>query len=151
MADSNNSLEGCGFLLSDVSRLLRRNFNRRVQELELTQAQWRTLAILSRKPGISQKHLADILEMQPISVGRLLDRLQAADWIERRPDPDDRRAVCLHLTPKADPILKKIKAHGAETIKQATQGISKDDLEKLFDLLGRMRANVIDCEDVKGK
>jgi DNA-binding MarR family transcriptional regulator len=151
MAESTNTLESCGFMVHDVARLMRRNFNRRVQDLQMTQAQWRTIAILSRKPGISQKALADILEIQPISAARLLDRLQAAEWIERRPDPDDRRAVQLHLTDKADPITKKIRAKAAETYKQAMTGISEEDQQKFFDVLTRMRANVIDCDETKGK
>lgn len=139
-------LDHCGFMLSDVARLVRRNFNRRVTELKMTQEQWRTIAILSRNPGISQKSLADILEMQPISVGRLIDRLQAAGFIERRPDPADRRAFCLHLTPQADPILKKIKVHANETIRHAMQGISEADQQALFDILARMRTNLAENE-----
>ncbi len=138
--------ESCGFLLNDVARLLRRNFNRRVQGLGLTQTQWRTLAILSRKGGISQKQLADILEMQPISVGRLLDRMQAAGWIERQPDPQDRRAVRLHLAVKADPILREMKGHSIEVLKQVNQGISAQDQQRFFDILTRMRANVAENE-----
>ncbi len=146
MADIATPQEGCGFLLNDVARLMRRNFNRRVQALGLTQTQWRTLAILSRKPGISQKQLADILEMQPISVGRLLDRMQAAGWIERRPDPADRRAVCLHLAVKADPILKEMKGHSVEVLRDANQGISPQEQQMFFDILTRMRANVAENE-----
>lgn len=146
MPDKNTPQEGCGFLLNDVARLLRRNFNRRVQALGLTQTQWRTLGILSRRPGISQRQLADILEMQPISVGRLLDRMQATGWIERRPDPQDRRALCLYLAVKADPILKEMKGHSAEVLKEANQGISDQEQKIFFDILTRMRANVAENE-----
>src|SRR3546814_9002902 len=73
-----------GFLLNDVSRLMRRNLNRRVQALGLTQSQWRALAYLSRQEGINQATLADTLEVQPITLARLIDRLEAAGWVERR-------------------------------------------------------------------
>src|SRR3546814_4821449 len=82
-----------GFLLNDVSRLMRRNLNRRVQALGLTQSQWRALAYLSRQEGINQVTLADTLEVQPITLARLIDRLEAAGWVERRRHPSDRRAV----------------------------------------------------------
>ena len=90
--------QGVGALLVEVGRLLRRNFNRRAQELGLTQAQWQALAHLSRKQGINQACLADLLEVQPITLARLIDRLAAAGWVERRPDPADRRAQRLYLT-----------------------------------------------------
>ena len=131
-----------GFLIQDVARLMRREFNRRVTELELTQAQWRALSIMWRKPGMRQIELADILEMQPISVGRLLDRLQAAGWVDRKADPSDRRATQLYLTDRAEPILSKLRMHGAETRAFALTGISEKDRQQFFDILTRMRANL---------
>ena len=80
-----------GFLLHDVSRLLRTSFDRHARTIGLTRAQWRVLAHLSRNEGIKQVGLADILEIQPITLARLLDRLGADGWVERRPDPSDRR------------------------------------------------------------
>ena len=97
-----------GFLLHDVARLLRGNFNRRVQVLGLTQAQCRVILHLSRNEGIQQVALADILEVQPITLARLLDKLQAAGLVERRRDPSDRRAFCLSLTASAHPLLEQI-------------------------------------------
>ena len=131
-----------GFLLQDVARLMRRDFNRRVQELELTQAQWRALSLMGRKPGMRQRELADILEMQPISVARLLDRLQAAGWVDRKADPGDRRATQLYLTERAEPILTKLRKHGAETRAAALTGISEAERQQFFDILTRMRANM---------
>jgi DNA-binding MarR family transcriptional regulator len=131
-----------GFLLHDVARLLRRNFNRRCQELGLTQAQWQLLAYLSRQEGLRQSQLADILEMQPISVARLVDRMEAAGWIERRPDPEDRRAVNLYITPKAEPILEKMWEHAAIARSEALSGIARADQDKLFELLSQMRGNL---------
>lgn len=131
-----------GFLLQDVARLMRREFNRRVTELELTQAQWRALSILGRNPGMHQCDLADTLEMQPISVGRLLDRLQSAGWVDRKADPKDRRATQLYLTDRAEPILTKLRKHGADTRAAALVGVTEKEQQQLFDILTRMRATL---------
>jgi DNA-binding MarR family transcriptional regulator len=131
-----------GFLLHDAARLLRRRFNRRVSQLGLTQAQWQLLAYLSRQEGLRQAQIADYLEMQPISVARLVDRMETNGWIERRPDPEDRRAVNLYITAKAEPILEKMWEHAAVSRTEAFAGISKADQDKLFDILSRMRENL---------
>src|SRR5688572_2340747 len=90
-----------GVLIGDVARALRRNFDRRLQSLGLTQAQWRAIVHVKRMEGMSQVALADCLEAQPITVARLIDRMESAGWIERRSDPLDRRAVRLYLTTKS--------------------------------------------------
>ena len=131
-----------GFLVSDVARLIRRNFNRRVQHLGLTQAQWQVLAHLARNEGMRQIQLADTLEMQPISVARIIDRMAAAGWVERRPDPSDRRAFNLYLTPKANPILEGMWQQGEETRTQALDGIPPEQQELLLSALLRMRENL---------
>lgn len=135
-----------GFLLQDTARLMRRNFNRRIQEegLGLTQAQWQALAHISAREGLSQTALADILEAQPITVARLIDRMEAAGWVERRPDPNDRRAVCLYLQRKAQPILNRMWQLAAETRAEATKGFTEKERELLIDVLMRMRQNL--CE-----
>ena len=133
------------FELHGAARLMRRNFDRGLQErgLDLTQAQWRSLAVVWKRPGISQACLADLLEMQPISVGRLIDRMEASGWMERRPDPDDRRAVCLYVTDKAEPTLKTIKANAEEIRARVTKGVNKADLETTARVLVAMRDNLI--------
>jgi len=135
--------EQLGFMIQDVARLMRTDFNRRVQELDLTQAQWRALLTLSRNPGMRQCHLADALETQPISAARLLDRMQAAGWVERRDDPGDRRATQLYLTEQAQPTLKDLKKHSAATRGEALAGISEDEQKQFLDILMRMRANML--------
>ncbi|MBT6882724.1 MAG: MarR family transcriptional regulator, partial [Rhodospirillaceae bacterium] len=80
-----------GFLMADVSRLMRKRFDRRAHALGLTRAKWRVLARLRRREGINQTALADILEIEAITMGRHIDRLEENDWVERRPDPEDRR------------------------------------------------------------
>lgn len=135
-----------GFALSDVARLMRRNFNRRVQSLGLTQAQWLLLARIARHEGAKQAQLAEILEMQPISIARLVDRMEAAGWVERRPDPKDRRAVNLYLTKKAEPILDQMWDRAEETQALALAGLSPAAKEDLASALGTIRENLIgDC------
>lgn len=134
--------QSLGFVLNDVARIMRRNFNRRVQELELTQAQWQALAHVSRNQGMKQSQLADILEVQPISVGRLIDRMETSGWIERRPDPSDRRAINLYLTDKAEPILTKMQKHGTALRAQALSGVSEKEQDIVLQVLLTMRKNL---------
>ena len=132
-----------GFLIHDVARLLRRNFNRGVQALGLTQTQWRAIAQLSRNEGINQVTLADILEVQPISLARLLDRMQASGLIERRPDPRDRRAVQLYLTAEAEPILAALRAQAAETHRQALGEMAEEGHDQLIEALRTLKRNLL--------
>ena len=135
-----------GFLLHDVARLLRRNFNRRVQSLGLTQAQCRVILHLSRNEGIQQVALAEILEVQPITLARLLDKLEAADLIERRRDSSDRRAFCLHLRASAHPLLTKIWALAAETRCEGIVGLEEAALGQFFSTLYTMKENLLKAE-----
>lgn len=135
-----------GFLMHEVSRLMRRDFNRRVQSLGLTQAQARAIAHLSRNEGINQAALAEILEIQPISLARLIDRLAGAGWVERRPDPRDRRAVQLHLTEKAGPILAEMWDLAAETRELAMAAIPEARRDALIATLQDMKRNLTEAE-----
>lgn len=132
-----------GFLLNDVARLLRRSFERRSQELGLSRAQYSVLANLYRKEGIRQTKLADILEIEPITLVRLLDRLEEGGWVERRPDPTDRRARCLYLTEKARPMIARMKALAAEVRSVATAGLPEEDREQLLDMLSHIKTNLL--------
>jgi DNA-binding MarR family transcriptional regulator len=135
-----------GLLMYDVARLMRANFHRRVQPLGLTQAQWRTLFHLARNEGLNQGALAEILEIQPITLARLVDRLEAAGWAERRPDPADRRAFQLYVTAKARPVLEQIKELATETREEAMQGLSQTEREQLLDLLSALKGNLLATE-----
>lgn len=132
-----------GFLMYEVLRLLRRNLDRRMR---LTQAQWRALAFLSRNEGINQTGLADLLEVRPITMARLIDRLESDGWVERRRDPDDRRAVRLHLTPKAGPLLEEIYDFADETREQALAGLPAVARSQLFEILSIMKNNLLAAE-----
>ena len=130
-----------GFLLVELSRLMRRDFNARVAQLGLTQAQWRALAHLSRMEGCNHVTLADHLEVRPITLTRLVDRLVESGWVERLPDPHDRRAMRLHLTNKARPLIRVMEAKALETRGKAVQGIREEEYRILFNSLKKIKEN----------
>ena len=132
-----------GFQLFEVLRLLRRNFGRRVQ---LTQTQWRALAFLSLNEGINQAGLADLLEVRPITLARLIDRMEEAGWVERRRDPEDRRAVRLYLTEQAGPLMEELTAHNRETLNLALNGISEKSQKQLINTLNTIKNNLLAAE-----
>lgn len=141
-----------GFLMTDIVRLLRRNFARRAQPLGMTESQWRVLARLSGNQGISQAALADMMEIQPISLARLIDRLEAAGLVERRPAPRDRRAFQLYLTPSAAPFLDRIWELGHATREAAMAGLSVKQREQMIDALIAIKANLLaESDDAAGK
>ena len=137
-----NTEHSFGFLILDIARLMRRNFNRDIQDLNITQAQWQILFHISRNDGIRQAQLADTLEMQPISVARLIDRMQSAGWVRRSPDPNDRRAVNLHLEEKAEGVLDLLRERAIGTREKILRGISEAEQMQLLDILQRMRTNL---------
>ena len=131
-----------GFLLNDAARLMRKDFERRTRSLGLTRAQWQTLFHLARNEGCNQVTLADLLEVEPITLARVIDKLEAGGLVERRPDPSDRRARLLFLGERAHPLLEQLRALGAETREIALAGISEDERTLLLTLLTKMRANL---------
>ena len=131
-----------GFLLNDAARLMRKDFERRTRSLGLTRAQWQALFHLARNEGCNQATLADLLEVEPITLARLVDRLEASGLVERRPDPGDRRARLLFLGERAHPLLEQLRALGAETREIALAGIDEDERNLLMTLLTKMRANL---------
>jgi MarR family transcriptional regulator, transcriptional regulator for hemolysin len=133
-----------GFLVHDVARLYGRRFDRNGRRLGLTRAQCRTLGYLARNEGINQAGLADLLEIRPMTLVRQIDRMQEAGWIERRPDPTDRRARRLFLTDKARPVLGRIWDVSSETQDQVLASLSPDEAEQLIDLLRRVHGSMTD-------
>ena len=133
-----------GFLLHDIARLMRKRFDQRARSLNLTRAQWQVLAHLARHEGINQAGLADILEIEPITLGRLVDRMAEAGWVERRPHPSDRRVRQLFLTAKAEPVFARMRALGDETRAEALAGLSQDDRDRLTATLVEIRCNLSD-------
>jgi DNA-binding MarR family transcriptional regulator len=130
------------FLLHDVARLLRVDADKRARQQGMTRAQWGILIWLTRQPGISQKELAEFLEVEPITVARLIDRLEARGMVERRPDPRDRRIWRLHLLPPAHEILDEISAHRADLTRVLTTGIDQHTIDTMTKALQRMKATL---------
>jgi MarR family transcriptional regulator, transcriptional regulator for hemolysin len=131
-----------GFLVNDVARLFGRRFDHNGRRLGLTRAQCRTLGYLARNEGINQAGLADLLEIRPMTLVRQIDRMEEAGWIERRPDPGDRRARRLYLTAKARPILGRIWRVANETRDEALARLAPHDAEQLIDLLRQVHATL---------
>lgn len=137
--------------LLDVTRLLRKHFDRRAEPLGLTRAQWRAIKLIHREPGISQKALAELLEMEPIPVGRVLDRLQQAGFVERRADPGDRRVWRLHITDKAHGVLDGMEVIAAGLRDDALAGIGDAELAACMAVLERMKQNLLALEETPAK
>jgi DNA-binding MarR family transcriptional regulator len=134
-----------GFLLHDVARLLRKRFEQRARCLGLTRAQWQVLAFLAPNEGIQQGALADLLEIEPITLVRILDRMANRGLIERRQHPTDRRIWLLYLTPEAHPVLARMRALGDVTRGEALDGIPDAEREKLLHTLLQMKTNLSDA------
>ncbi|WP_428485324.1 MarR family winged helix-turn-helix transcriptional regulator [Rhodopila sp.] len=130
------------FLLHDVARLLRVDADKRARLHDMTRAQWGILIWLERQPGISQKELAEFLEVEPITVARLIDRLEARGMVERRPDPRDRRIWRLHLLPPARAVLREIDHQRADMTRMLTNGINEQSIEIMTEALLRMKATL---------
>lgn len=142
-----NPNQNIACLLHDTARLMRRDFNRRAQKLGLTQAQWQALAVLSHNEGINQAAMAELLEVQPISLARLIDRLEANGWVERRAHPSDRRAVSLYLTDKVEPILTEMGKLVEETQAEALRGFNEAETAELMQTLGKIKQNLLLSDD----
>jgi DNA-binding MarR family transcriptional regulator len=141
------STAGLGFLVADVSRMMRRAFQARFEGSPLTYAQARALVYLSRQQGIRQVDLAEQLEVQPITLARLVDQLAAAGLVERRPDPADRRVHRLHLNRAAEPQLASILQVVAEVRAEAVAGLGDAEAARLVAGLQRVRANLAASRD----
>ena len=138
-----------GFLLNDVTRYLRKQFDRRAIRFNLTRAQWRALKRLSHSEGMRQAELAEQLELEPIAIGRVIDRLQKAGFVERRADPNDRRAWRLHLTPRAHAVVGDMEKISTELIREAQKGISASDMKALMATLNVMKHNLVAMDEIE--
>jgi len=134
---------GAASTLSEVARLIRGDFKRRAQHLGLTQPQWRVLISLSKSPGINQATLAEILEVHPVTVTQIVDRLVKAGWVRRAPHASDRRAVSLHLTESAEPLLLELNEVANQVREAALAGLKKSERSQLESLLLRIKCNLI--------
>src|SRR5215470_11064070 len=133
---------GFGFLLHDIARLLRKRFDQGAAALGLSRAQWQVLAHLHRHEGINQSGLAEILEIKGVTLGRLVDRLEAAGWVERRADASDRRARRLYTTAKVAPVLERMWALVEINREEALAGLGDAERKELVASLLKIRANL---------
>jgi len=131
-----------GFALHDVARLLRTYSNQRARELGTTRAQWAVLSRLQRCEGVKQSELAEALDLAPISLGRLIDKLALAGLVERRNDATDRRAHRLYLTDKAQPVLAELGALAEDLMGRALAGVEDSTIRAMHDGLKTIKANL---------
>lgn len=131
-----------GLILHDVARLLRTNFDRRVRDLGLTRSQWWVLTHLYREDGLTQTELADLMEIEKPSLGRLLDRLEAKNWIKRGNDPTDRRVNRVYLTVDVKPMVREMRQHASAVRQQALAGLSASQREHFVDTLLQIKENL---------
>jgi MarR family transcriptional regulator for hemolysin len=131
-----------GFILNDVARLLRTYADYKAAQFGITRAQWAVLVRMERSEGLNQTELADMLDLQPITLTRMLDKLSDSGLIERRPDPGDRRAKRLFLTPAARPLLKRLAELGEETMTSTLAGIDPESIAKMVSQLAIVKENL---------
>jgi DNA-binding MarR family transcriptional regulator len=135
-----------GYTVADITRLFRRVFDRRAAHLELTRAQWRALSRIERFEGLSQSELAEGLEMEAIAVGRVIDRLESAGFIERRADPCDRRCWRLHLLPKSEEVMRRVKRVSTTLREDVLGDIDPVDFATTMRVLGQIKDNLIELD-----
>ncbi|QGN55899.1 MarR family winged helix-turn-helix transcriptional regulator [Novosphingobium sp. Gsoil 351] len=135
-------MENLGAMLADTSRLLRRSFDVRARGIGVTRSQWQVLTTLLRHEGVNQGGLAELLDVEPITVCRMVDRLQDAGLVERRADPADRRSWRLFLTSRAHDLLAELRPLADALIEEALTGIDERERERLRDMLDRIRDNL---------
>jgi len=134
-------METLPFEIAETAHALRKAFDRRAVGMGVTRAQWKVLFRLERQPGLRQIELADLLDIEPITLSRIADRLEEAGLVERVADPADRRAWRLHVTAKAQPLIAKLRGVADEMISEAFAGIDTKDIEITRQVLGRVREN----------
>ena len=132
-----------GLLLNDVARLLRTVYDRRIRELGLTRAQWWVLTHVFRSNGMTQTELAEVLEIEKPTLGRLLDRLEAKGWVRRAHDARDRRIWRVQLTDEAEPALRTLRTLAAELRREALAGLSAAERERFVDSLLAIKSNLL--------
>src|SRR4051794_31833538 len=130
------------FEVAETALVLRRDFERRGGELGVTRAQWRVLARLSRRDGLRQVELAEALDVEPITLCRMIDRLAEAGLVERRADEEDRRAWRIHLTVRSGPVVEELRGIAEQFLDDALAGVSEAEQARVRQILARVRANL---------
>lgn len=133
-----------GFLIHDVSRLRRNAFDQLMKPLGVTRSQWWVIAHLSRHDGMMQTELANLLDVGKVTLGGLIDRLENGGWVERRPDPKDRRAKRIFLTKNAHHLIEEMRDAERQHNSNVLKGLSRKERDELSDKLNRIKCNLID-------
>jgi MarR family transcriptional regulator, transcriptional regulator for hemolysin len=141
-----NTEEYIGVVISDVARLLRTEFDRRVRRLGITRAQWLVLTRLHRRPGASLSELAEMMEVEKATAGRMIDRLVANGWVERRTARDDRRVKRVYLTAAAERVHKRIWRVAEATVEAALSDLSARESKQLMALLQRIKTTLVSAD-----
>ncbi|MBS1167219.1 MAG: slyA 1 [Proteobacteria bacterium] len=132
-----------GGLIHEIDRLVKKRFDRFAETTGMSRAQWHVLAHVSKREGINQATLADLVGVEPITICRMVDRLEALGLVERRPDPNDRRARLIHMIEAARPGLERMRAVAQALFAEALDGITGEEEAVLARLLGRIHANLL--------
>ncbi len=135
-----------GFLLHDVARLMRTLFDRRGRDLGLTRSQWWDLTMQYAKEGVTQSELADLMELEKPTLGRLLDRLEEKEWVERRADELDRRVNRLFLTDKVQEVMRALRKTAATVRQEAVGDMTTDERERFIDTLIKIKTNLLNVD-----
>ena len=140
-------METIPFEIGETAHALRKAFDRLAVGLGVTRAQWKVLFKLTRKPGLRQVELADLLDLEPITLCRIVDRLEEAGLVERRRDPEDRHAWRLHRTAKGEPLVEELRAIAGVMAREAFAGVCPEAVEALSEALARVRDNLSTTPD----
>jgi MarR family transcriptional regulator for hemolysin len=130
------------FTIMDVARLIKTYADQRARQFGISRAQWAVLIRIERTEGLKQSELAEMLDLQPITLTRLLDRLADSGLIERRADPNDRRANRLYLMPAAKPLLGQLAELGADMMETVLEGLSATSIERMLKELSAVKGNL---------
>ncbi|MBY0420993.1 MAG: MarR family transcriptional regulator [Parvularculaceae bacterium] len=134
--------ESIAAVIADVSRLMRRSFDARARKIGVTRPQWQVLTVLRRHEGINQGRLAELLEVEAITVCRMVDRLEEAGLVDRQADPSDRRAWRLFLTVKAERLMDRLRPLAGELVEEALAGLDAAERADLYRMLDEVRQNL---------
>jgi MarR family transcriptional regulator for hemolysin len=146
MTTIHDETDRLGLLIHDAQRLMRKRFEMRAAAYGLSAAQWRLLVRVAKEEGIAQARLAELLEIEPISVSRLIDRMEDGGWIERRADPQDRRVRTIHPTEKAREAFGAVKSLAGEVYEEALAGLSAPERRSVIEGLKTICSNLSDDE-----
>lgn len=136
-----------GSLIHEIDRLVKKRFDRFAETTGMSRAQWQVLARVAKQEGVNQATLADLVSVEPITICRMVDRLEALGLVERRPDPNDRRARLIHMTEAARPGLERMKAVAQALFAEVLEGITPEEEAILFRLLSRIHTNLVAVPD----